>query len=237
MTTHVEPVEPLLIGGAKIDLRNVQLSAEVVLDEVLLEGGDIKIEVSGSEPEAAISSGETKVRAVMSEANLNRLVTAKMPADSPIRNLSIALLSGKARISGKALITFVPLPFSIEAVARVDNGQRVSLDCRSATMGIDLPRAVVDVIEQRINEALGLDVSTLAIPVWIDEIRCEPGRLTALGRARISWPPNAAIEAARAPELLPGSIAITTTRMAEEDPVSVAPVSAQTPADAATAGS
>jgi hypothetical protein len=218
MATEAAVVEPLRIGTAKIDLRNVQLGGDVVLDEVLLEGGDIEIDASRGEQDATITSGETRVRAVMSEANLNRLVTAKMPQDSTVRNLNIALLSGKARISGKALVTFVPLPFTIEAVARVDNGQRVSLDCRSATMGIDLPRAVVDVIEQRINESLGLDVSQLAIPVWIDEIQCEPGRLTALGRARIAWPPKAAIGGSRESEPWSASTAIVETRESSAGP-------------------
>jgi len=92
----------------------------------------------------------------------------------------------------------------------------------------------VDVIEARINESLGLDVSNLSIPVWIDEIRCEPGRLTALGRARISWPPSAAIAAAK-PEAEP---AITASTVADEQqPASVPPLPTEASAiDDAAAG-
>ena len=195
MGTLSDAGQVVLVGGARIALDNVQLRDDVLLDELHLEGGDVRIEPRAGELEARITTGETSVRAMMSEANLNRLVTANLPSDAPVRSLHIALLSGRARISGKALVSIVPFPFSIEAMPRIENGVRVTLECRTATLGVDLPRAVVDILEQRINDAMGLDVSTLEIPIWIDEIRCEPGRLTAIGRARIAWPPQAALTA------------------------------------------
>ena len=39
------------------------------------------------------------------------------------------------------------------------------------------------------NDSLGLDFEELPIPIWIDSVRSDPGRLTASGRARITWPP------------------------------------------------
>ncbi len=189
MDTVPKTRQAILIGGARISLENVQLRDDVLLDELHLDGSDIRIEQPEGEAEASIATGETRVRAMMSEANLNRLITANLPADAPVRSLHIALLSGRARISGKALVSILPFPFSIEATPRVQNGVRITLDCRTATLGVDMPRSVVDILETRINDALGLDLSTLDIPIWIDELRCEPGRLTAIGKARIVWPP------------------------------------------------
>ena len=193
MTTGSGQPREILVGGARIELQNVQLREDILLDELRLEGGDVRVEIpaeQGAEPR--IATGETRVRAMMSEANLNRMVAANLPADAPVRGLHIALLSGRARVSGKALVSIVPFPFSIEATPRVENGVRVLLDCRSATVGVDLPRAVVDILQHRINDALGIDVSTLEVPIWIDEVRCEPGRLMVSGRARIAWPPETA---------------------------------------------
>ncbi len=192
MTSDSDGCATIAVGGARLDLTDVQFQDDLVIDEVHLEGGDIRIQLSAGAPDAGVTAGETRVRAVMSEANLNRFVTASLPDKAPVRGLHIALLSGKARVSGKALISILPFPFSIEAIPRVENGVRVLLDCRSATLGIDLPRAVVEILEQKVNDALSLDVSRLDIPIWIDEVRCEPGRLTAVGRARFSWPPAAA---------------------------------------------
>ena len=190
MDTVSKTHRAILIGGARISLENVQFREDVLLDELHLDGSDVRIEQQDDGAEASIATGETRVRAMMSEANLNRLITANLPADAPVRSLHIALLSGRARISGKALVSIVPFPFSIEATPRVQNGVRITLDCRTATLGVDMPRSVVDILEARINDALGLDLSTLDIPIWIDELRCEPGRLTAIGRARIVWPPK-----------------------------------------------
>jgi hypothetical protein len=188
MTMPPDAARAMLIGGARIDLQNVLLREDILLDELHLEGGDVRIEPPHGDLEARITSGETRVRAVMSEASLNRLVTSSLSADTPIRDLQVAVLSGKARISGKAMVKVVPVPFSLEAVPVIENGVRIVLDCRNASFGIGLPRAVVDVVEQRLNEMLSLDVNDLPIPLWIDELRCEPGRLTAIGRARITWP-------------------------------------------------
>ena len=196
MSNEADTPRALLIGGARIDLKNVRIREDLLLDELFLEGGEIRVEAPAGETEARLTTGETQVRAVMSEANLNRLVAASLPADTSIRNLQIALLSGRARISGKAVVTVVPIPFSVEATPRVENGVRITLDCSAATFGIGLPRAVVDVIQQKLNELLSLDVADVPFPIWIDDIRCEPGRLSAAGRARIAWPPQSAIAAA-----------------------------------------
>lgn len=191
--------QAMLVGSARIDLQNVQLREGIVLDELHLEGGNLRVELPSGECETRVTGDETKIRAIMSETNLNRLVDSSLPQDAPVRSVHIGLLSGRARISGKVLVSIVPFPFSIEAIPRIENGVRVILDCRTATLGVDLPRAVVDILEQRLNEALSLDVSALEIPIWVDEIRCEPGRLTATGRARIDWPPRQALLTAPTP--------------------------------------
>jgi hypothetical protein len=197
MTIVATEMWTIVVGKAKVEIHDLELREDIVLDEVHLEGSGIRVGAAVGASEAGISSGEIRVRAVMSESNLNKLVAANLPADAPVRGMHIALLSGRARISGKALVSIVPFPFSIEAKPRVENGVRVVLDCKAATMGIDLPRSVVDILQQKLNEALNLDVSALEIPVFIDTIACDPGRLTATGRARIDWPPPA--QAARLP--------------------------------------
>ena len=187
-------VVPMIFDG--FTALSVDIITNLPVPKLHLDGGDIRIEAPEQVAKARIATGEVRARAMMSEANLNRLIAANLPADVPIRGLSVALLSGRARISGKALISIVPFPFSIEATPRIENGVRVSLDCSTATLGVDMPRAVVDILQSRINDALGLDVSALEIPIWLDEIKCEPGRITAIGRARIVWPPATATPAA-----------------------------------------
>jgi hypothetical protein len=195
MSTIPLALQTLLIGGVKIDLSNVQLSDALQLDEVHLEGGDIRVDLPRKEGETErVTTGDVSFRLAMSEPNLNRFLEASLPTDVPVRTLRIALYSGRARISGQ-YVKLIALPFTLDAVPRVENGIRVTLDCQGATAGIGLPAAIVKVIDQLINEYLQIDLSRLPIPIWLNELRCEPGRLSAIGRARGIWPPDAAVQA------------------------------------------
>ena len=133
-----------------------------------------------------------KFRAAISEPNLNLLLEKNLPPDAPVRNLRVALYSGKARISGSA-IKILSIPFSIDAAPVISNGVRVGFDLKTGSVvGIGLPSAVIEAIEQAVNRAVAVDLTKLPIPVFLDEARCEPGRLTLIGRARIVWPPASA---------------------------------------------
>ncbi len=181
------------VASAQIHLQQVQLRPDIVIDEVHLDGKAIAFEsqkVAGeAEPLSKISVEETTFTAMMSEPNVNRLLTANLPPEAPVRGLKLALLSGKARITGHVVKSVLSLPFTLEGVPVVDNGTRVRLDFQTARMGITIPGPVLDVIEQHLNHSLSLDLSKLAVPVRLDEIKCEPGRLTIKGKARIAWPP------------------------------------------------
>jgi len=181
------------IGLASIRLQNVQLREDLLLDEVQLDGSGIHLEA----PERADDTGRaraeaTKFRVAISEPNLNRFVEANLPADAPVRNLRVALFTGKAQVKGNLVKSVMSLPFSLEATLQIENGVRVKLDCKASSVGgIGLPAAAVDLIEKYLNEKLALDLREAPIAVWLEELRCEPGRLTAIGKARIVWPPEA----------------------------------------------
>ena len=184
------------IGGAQIHLKQVQLRDDILIDEIHLDGKELEYQTRKTEaPDASrgvhnkVSVAETGFTAMMTEPNINRLLLANLPADAPVRNARLFLLSGKARITGHFVKSVLSLPFTVEAVLVVDNGVRVHLDFQEARIGFKLPGPVLDVIEQVMNRSLSLDLSRLAVPIRLDEIKCEPGRLTIKGQARIAWPP------------------------------------------------
>ena len=181
------------VGGAQIHLQQVQLRPDLLLDEVHLDGAQVAFEshkVAGEEEAVnKISVAETQFTAMMTEPNLNRLLSANMPPDAPVRGVQLALLSGKARVTGHFVKSVLSLPFTLEGVAVVDNGTRVRLDFQSARVGITIPAPVLEVVEQHMHRILTLDLTKLSVPVRLDEIKCEPGRLTIKGKAKIVWPP------------------------------------------------
>lgn len=187
--TTIPKIENISIEAATITLRNVQLQDAIVLDEVHLEGGEVRLELPENSAEFKATTGETRVRALMTEPNLNRMLEANLPDDGPVRNLRVAMFSGRASFKGQFVKSVMSLPFSLDAIPVITNGVRLSLDCRGTQIGgIGLPGPAVEVIEKILNERLTVDLSEAPFPVRLDEIRCEPGRLTLLGRARFSWP-------------------------------------------------
>ena len=187
------------MGGAQIHLQQVQLRDDILIDEIHLDGKDLQFDAEPSanaaagekrqNTQSAVRVEETNFTAMMSEPNLNRLLTANLPENTPARHLRLILLSGKARITGHFVKSVLSLPFTVEAVPVVDNGTRIHLDFTTAKMGVSLPGPVLDVIEQALSRSLSLDLSRLPFPVRVNEIRCEPGRLTVKGSAKIAWPP------------------------------------------------
>ncbi len=191
-----ETAPRVAIGAITLTMQNVTLRDDVILEEIRIEGGPIDAQApAGAGGQPRVQTGEMKFRAAISEPNLNRLLTANLPPDAPVRNLKVALYSGKARISGNAAKA-LNLPFSMDAVPVIANGIRVSFDLRTGSVGgVGLPAPVVEAIEQAVNRAVALDLTQLPFPVFLDEARCEPGRLTLIGRARIAWPLAAADKA------------------------------------------
>ncbi len=179
------------IGKAQVQLRNVQVRADLLIDEIDLEGGEIRALAPQSPGEdLTVQAEETHFRIAITEPNINIVLAANEKEDAVVRNLHVALLSGKARVTGHLVKSVLHLPFTVEVVPVIVNGVRVRLDFQSAKSGISLPAPIVDVLEQVINnnQAIPLDLSRLPVPVHLDEIRCEPGRLLVNGRARLSWP-------------------------------------------------
>src|SRR5579883_1564778 len=165
------------VGTAQIQLRGVRLREDTLLDEVDLDGGDIHLEAPPAPGEAGrISTGETRVRIMISEPNLNVMLTSNTPPDVPVRDLRATILSGRIRFSAQ-FVKIIRLPIELEAVPRIENGIRVFLDWQGLDLfGLPVPRGIVENLAQQMNKKL--DLSQLPIPIWLDEIRCEPGRLT-----------------------------------------------------------
>jgi hypothetical protein len=190
-TSTLPTAQPLQIGAAQIHLQNVQLREDVTLDEVHLEGETLRLEMPAAGEPAHVTTGETRFRVVMSEANLNRTLAANLPPEAEIRNVRLVTLSGKVRFTGQRVVLGLGVPFTVEAVPRIENGVRAFPDLQALNAaGMPMPAAFVEILEQRLRKTLTLDLTQVPIPVWLDEIRCEPGRLTVLGKARFVWPPT-----------------------------------------------
>lgn len=181
----------LAAGVSRINLQNVVLNHEVTFDEVRLEGASWSV---GTTDEAAIKAelGEVKFRIVISEPNLNRAFKAHLPTDFPLKNVALALFSEKAKITGNFVKGFISLPVAVETVIKVRNGVEVYFDLTDVKAGIGLPPAVVEVVEGQMNaEVRGIiqaQLKVCPIPIYVEEIVSEPGRLIVQGKTRLHFP-------------------------------------------------
>ena len=180
-------LKTILIGKAKIGLQDLRLREDILLDDVRLEGEGVRIdlpETSGVPPH--VETGEVKFSAMMTEANVNRLVQGNLPANAPVRNLQLTLLTGRAKVSGQ-YVKLIPIPFVVEIVPQIENGVRVRLALQSSP-GLPIPKPILDAIESHLNHMANIDLSGLPVAVRLDEIRCEPGRITTSGKIRVEFP-------------------------------------------------
>ncbi len=193
------------VESANIILRNVRLRSDVLIDEIELDGKSVNVTAPDSDnSKPKISTGEICFRAMISEVNLSSLLLTNLPDNIPLKDVSFQLLTGKVRINGQISKGFVHFPASVDAVLEIENGIRIKVDVKVSVLGFSLVSVISEFIEGKINAHIPLDLSKLPIPVRLDEIRCEPGRLTVLGRMQIKLPVvQASLEA---PFSVPGSI-------------------------------
>ncbi len=84
-------------------------------------------------------------------------------------------------------VKLIPIPFVVEVVPQIENGVRVRLALQSSP-GLPIPKPILDAIESHLNHMANIDLSGLPVAVWLDEIRCEPGRITTSGKIRVEFP-------------------------------------------------
>jgi hypothetical protein len=180
----------LQMQKAQIQAQGVQVREDIFLEEVRLEGGAIRLDWEPT-GDFTLDFGEVKVRAEMSEPNLNRMLLANLPSELPLKNLQFSLFTGKLRMTGN-YVKLISIPISVDANLLVLNGIEVLFDLTEMKAGVGMPAAVVEVIEGQLNRTLsrqiGEQIRQLPFPVSLDEIRCEAGRLIVFGRVKLRLP-------------------------------------------------
>lgn len=182
------PAFILECGPTQIISRNVRLRADLVLDEVRLNTDSAHYESRLLPGEAHVTIDELNAQITVSEPNLNQFIAANLAKDAIVRNVHVSLLTGKVRITGQ-FVKLISIPFTLEALPRIENGNRVVPEFLGMNASVfSLPATAVDIIEARLVPSLTLDLSQLPLPVYLNEVRCEPGRLIIVGKARIHLP-------------------------------------------------
>jgi hypothetical protein len=202
--------DPIVASAVTLTLGQIQIKPNVAIEEVTLSSDSITIEPSSEKGQPPrIQAGETRFSGVLTEPNLNALVASVLANSPTMRDVQVALMSGKAKITGQ-YVKLLPVPFNVEAVPIIENGIRLVLDVVGSSTGIiSHPNWLVNFLETNVVSKVAVDLGKLPFPVWLDEARCEPGRLVLQGKARLEYPfvPKTVTSMFRTP--LPSEIAAT----------------------------
>jgi len=175
--------------SASITLRNFRPGHGFVIDEMVLTGDRIEIVTPADARALSISIEHTRFRGMITEINLNEMLASLSLDGAPVRNLKLAIYSDRVQIKGQLIESVLSLPFVLDAKPVITRNVRLSLECSSTQIGgLGMPGPAVELIERMLLEHLSLDVSESVMPIYLDSVKCEPGRLSLTGRANISWP-------------------------------------------------
>lgn len=178
----------LELGPTEIVSQQVHLPQGLVLEQVRIHTEAVRYLQETPDSPFRVAIDELHVRAVLSEPRLNALVSMKLRSEV-LRGVHVAILSGKLRVTGQ-LVKWITVPFTLEATPHIENGIRILPEFLGlSAAAFALPSSAVELLEQHLRPLLTIDLTRLPVPVYLDRLLCEPGRLVLQGRARLHWPP------------------------------------------------
>jgi hypothetical protein len=164
------------IRTANLSAQDVQLGDVISLQEVKLSAVNINIRPAAG---LSIHVQDANATLVVTEANLNKLLASNPPDGT--RDLEIATLSGRLRISGKNVWNRIPIPFVLTGAPEIDGGARLRINVHQIQIlgPISLPSLITQGIGTRLNDSLAekFDISKLPWKIRLTGLTVEPGRI------------------------------------------------------------
>lgn len=166
----------LSAGHAELRLAGVALDNGLIVDEVLVETGDVSYE---ADRRTFVLPGQATVSARISAESILRFVRENPP--EAVQDLQVALQDGLVRVSARMQGL---LPLGVEAVGRLEIGEGTQIAFRPTSVrvaGMGAPDALVERVLQSVNPLL--DASALPFPVQIQRVDVTPRevRVQAIG--------------------------------------------------------
>jgi hypothetical protein len=169
------------IRRIEIDGWNVNAGRQILLESLHLELRNLRYHAP---PDEQVTVGESELVIHLTEPALNDYLRRQNPENPP----QVMLNGGTVTLKGALRLLGVPTP--IETTGRLQIANRTELIYRAndVLMAIDpIPGIGPEYVEKRLNPLL--DVAGLELPLRLDSIEVQPGRLIVRGTAYL--PPRA----------------------------------------------
>jgi hypothetical protein len=176
-----ETSDAALVAGhihcIEVDGWNVDAGRQIELESLHLELHDLRYHPA---PEETLSVGESHLVLQLTEQALNAYLRRQNP-DSPIE---ITLNGGTVTLKGSMSLLGVPTP--LVATGRLEIVEHTRLDYRVETVHLSddpIPGIGPEYVESHLNPLL--NVSRLHLPLRLDDVEVQPGRLVVRGSASL----------------------------------------------------
>jgi hypothetical protein len=177
-----------------IVIRAAQLAAQEVAFGGIISLQEVRIAASGltarDVPAGPILISEMNATLVISEVALNRFLAGRVEG---VRDLEVAMLTGRVRVSGRVVVGPIAIPFALTAVPEIEGGARLRLDPRQmGLVGAPLPGFSAQVIGDRINGNLAeaFDATRLPFAIRLTGLTVETGRIVLTATASVEVRPS-----------------------------------------------
>lgn len=168
-----------VIGALVIEGHRVHTKAGLVVNWCRAELRDVRFE---RKSRSIISVGESSVVAEVLEEDANAYLSARPDG---YRHIRVELTGdGEMAVVVEPRVVGVPVTVRLEGRPEVRNGSDVVFVPDALRVArLNLPRSLLGLVERRINPILRVD--ELGVPVVLDDVRVEQGRIVVAGTADV----------------------------------------------------
>jgi hypothetical protein len=170
------------IRRVEIDGWNIQAGGQIELESLHAELRNLRYHAP---PEERVSVGDSLLVVQLTQTALNDYLRRQQPDSQP----EVVLNDGTVTLKG--MFRWLGVPTPIETTGRLTIVDRVRLEFRAETVRVaadPMSGIGAEYIEKRLNPLL--DVQRLNLPIRLDTITSESGRLVVRGTAHLPAPPR-----------------------------------------------
>ncbi len=172
------------LSSVTVDGNDIQMSNGLLIDHLHLEMKNVDADL---ERRRLRSIGSAKFTVSIGEAALDEFLAGRSPDDNPdsLRKVHITLRKDQVTISAERVVLGVGVPFRAYGPLRLSGRSLIEMDpTRMVVVGIPVSGAPLTFLKRRFESAI--DLSSLPIPIAVDQVRTENRSIIISGVPDIS---------------------------------------------------
>lgn len=170
------------LDSVEIDGEDVQLSGGLLIDRLKVSLHKVDADLDHRKLR---SIGSATFTATISSKTLDEYLAGESPEDERIRNAHVTLRNGEVTLSAERVVLGAGVPFRIYGPLKVIGPHRIELDPNKlVVVGVPITGVPLRFLKRKFESAI--DLSGLGVPMVLESVRTENGKLILSGLPDIS---------------------------------------------------